>query len=508
MSSAGRLSFGIASCALVLAGCTEQSAPAQSSILQLKPCRIARVESEVKCGSLSVIENRSTRDGRKITLNIVVLPAIARNREPDPIFVFAGGPGQAATDLARESLAILGGLNSKRDVVLVDQRGTGRSNGLTCTFPDSKSPEMAEPAKRDAISREAIRTCKDKLALKADLRQYTTTIAMADIDEVREALGYPSINLWGGSYGTRAAMEYLRRYESRVRSVVLDGVAPPSLALPESFARDAGQSLEKMLAACGKELQCAKQHPNLKLEIDELLATLARQPRSVRVVDPLSGIASTVNVTRDMLLTGIFSSLYVPEVAAMLPTSLTKAKEGDYAPLVAMGTMAGDFAEDKMAMGMRFSVVCAEDVPRIKRAQGNSQPQPFGSSFVDEFAKACEIWPKGVMAKDFDQPVKSAKPVLILSGALDPVTPPPYGEEVKKLFSNALHAVAPHVGHGVSGRGCAPRLIKKFVETASIAELESNCLQRLPRPLFFVPMREKVKSASAVSPEENGEGKK
>ena len=178
---------------------------------------------------------------------------------------------------------------------------------------------------------------------------------------------------------------------------------------------------------------------------------------------------------------------------------------------MAMSAIFGDSAEEKIAIGMRFSVVCAEDVPRIKsRATLPSplQPPPFGQLFIDEFTKGCEIWPKGTMEKDFDQPVKSSKPVLLLSGALDPVTPPQYGDEVKRNFPNSLHAIAPNVGHGVSSRGCGPKLIKKFVETASVAELDGKCLERLPRPLFVEPLREKPKSDLAGIPAQTDEGKK
>ena len=504
-----RLSFGIAGALLVLAGCGGDLEPLRSSTMQLKPCRVAQVDNAVKCGSLEVIENRGTQQGRKIALNVVVLPASSRNKEADPVFLFAGGPGQAASDLARQALVILGGLNNKRDLVLIDQRGTGKSNGLTCTFPDALSPEMADFAMRDAATRKALKDCRSKLELKADLTQYTTTIAMADIEEVRAALGYESINLWGGSYGSRAAMEYLRRYENRVRSVVLDGVAPPSLALPESFARDAGQALEKMYSACGNQAPCKKRFAELKPSVDELLASLAKQPHSASIADPVSGVMREVKVTREMLLASIFSTLYVPELVAMLPASLAQAKQGNYAPLMAMGAIFGDLTEEKIAIGMRLSVVCAEDVPRIARSDQTAarlQPQPFGQLFIDEFAKGCEIWPKGTMAKDFDQPVKSTKPVLILSGALDPVTPPAFGEEVKKNFPNSLHAIAPNVGHGVSSRGCGPKLIKKFVENAAVTDLDGKCLERIPRPLFVAPLREKVKAETTQGP--RNEGKK
>ena len=477
---------------LLLGACSDAAAPGQIATLPLSACRVAHVESEVKCATLNVIENRTTGQGRKIALNIVVLPATARIKEPDPIFLFAGGPGQAAADLAREALVILGGLNGKRDIVLIDQRGTGKSNGLACKLGDTFDPEMADPARRDAVGKQRVTECRDELSKRADLTQYTTTIAMADIDEARAALGYSQINLWGASYGTRAAIEYLRRYPAYVRSVVIDGVAPPSMAMPTTFARDAGAAYAKLLAACATETACNKQFPDLKSSVDELLTGLAKLPRKISVADAVSGLPREMTVTRDMVLMGLFSTLYVPEIATQLPLSLTRAKQGDYAPLMAQAAIFGESAEEKIFMGMRLSVVCAEDLPRASvSGKSTGEATFFGALFVEEFAKGCEVWPRGTMAKDFDQPIKSEKPVLILSGGLDPVTPPVMGDEVKKSLTNAAHFVAPNVGHGVSSRGCAPKLIKKFIETASAAGLDGKCLERLPRPLFYEPMRNK-----------------
>ncbi len=488
------VSYAIAVVALsaLVAACNE-GANVPGSRLALNACRVANVENEVRCATLEVFENRETKQGRKISMNIVVLPATARIKEADPIFVFAGGPGQAATELARESLAILGGLNAKRDIVLIDQRGTGKSNGLGCKLGDNNTPESVDPVKRDQLGRKLLLECRDTLAKRADLTLYTTTIAMADINEVRTALGYEEINLWGASYGTRAALEYLRRYPARVRSVVIDGVAPPSMAMPVTFSRDASAVYGKMLSACANEAACAKQFPRLKSRVDELLANLDKQPRKQSLPDALTGISREVAVTKDAVLMAMFSTLYVPEMAALLPELLVRAKLGDYAPLMAMTSVFGEFAEEKVFAGMRFSVVCAEDMPRLGKGNGELDVAPFGGMFVREFAKACNDWPQGAMAKDFDQPVRSDKPVLILSGDLDPVTPPLLGDEVKKSFTNSLHVVANNIGHGVSVRGCAPRLIKKFIETASVEGLDGQCLDRLPRPTFFEPMQEKAK---------------
>lgn len=470
--------------------------PATLATALLTTCRIKGVESEVKCATLNVIENRETKQGRNIGLNIVVLPATARVKEADPIFLFAGGPGQAAAALAPQALAILGSLNNKRDIVLIDQRGTGKSNGLNCKIPEMTDPalgNMADTALRDASIRKILSECRDVLAKNADLTQYTTTIAMADYDEVRAALGYDKINLWGASYGTRSSMEYLRRYPARVRSVVIDGVAPPSMALPVDFAQDAGAAYQKLLTACEQETTCAKNFPNFSRQIDAVLDKLAKAPRKVMLANAFSGISSEVAVTRDMVLAAIFSTLYVPEMAATLPAAMSQAAAGDFAMLMSLSGLFSEMTEDQSAFGMRLSVTCAEDIPRyqaavIERAAGIA---PFRRLFIDEFAKACEVWPKGKIAADFDQPVISDKPVLILSGGLDPVTPPIHGDEVKKTLTNAVHFIAPNVGHGVSHKGCGPKLVKKFIETASIAGLDGECLKKLPRPMFYEPLQEK-----------------
>lgn len=469
---------------LGMAGCTQQEAPKAS--LALNECRVKGLESAVRCATLQVPENRTTSGGRKIPINIVVLPATARTKLPDPVFLFAGGPSQAATDFARPALAMFGALNSKRDIVLVDQRGTGKSNGLFCKSTDVWETAALEPAAREAMAAKDFEKCRNDLSKKADLTQYTTTIAMADIDAAREAMGYAQINLWGGSYGTRAVQEYLRRYPDRVRTVVLDGVAPPSLILPANFSRDASAALNKGFDACGKDSSCAKRYATFRDDVNGLLAELKTKPARVTVPDPANGQLRTLVVDASMVAGAVFTSLYGPEALALVPHAVQRARKGEYAPLLTLSGMMLTDAEDKNAMGMRLSVMCSEDIPRLDGSQPVAR-EPFGDMFVREFSKSCNGWPRGSVSADFYTPVKSDKPVLIFSGGLDPVTPPEYGEEVKKTFSNAAHFIAPQVGHGVSMKGCAPKLIKQFIDGAKVEGLDAKCLERLPRPMFFEP---------------------
>jgi pimeloyl-ACP methyl ester carboxylesterase len=225
---------------------------------------------------------------------------------------------------------------------------------------------------------------------------------------------------------------------------------------------------------------------------------LSRKPQEVTLPDPLTGIPRTFTVTRDGVIAQVFTSLYSPNMVAVLPSAITQAAQGNYLPMAALtaGTVAN--LEDKMAFGMRLSVTCAEDVPRIDAAARSAaaEKQPFGNYFIDEFSAACEVWPKGKVKPDFHTPLQSDVPVLIFSGGLDPVTPPSFGDEVKKGFRNSLHVVAPNVGHGVSNFGCAPRLIKQFIEKASVEGLDGECLKRIPRPTFYEPMQSKPRADS------------
>jgi pimeloyl-ACP methyl ester carboxylesterase len=494
MSRATWLGGALIASLLIQSGCTAENASKPAPTLALSECRVAGMDSAVQCAKLSVLENRETKAGRKIDLNIVVVAASAKQKLPDPIFIFAGGPGQAATDLVK-LVAVMGTLNNKRDIVFIDQRGTGKSNLLNCKLPEDDIHEvMANPIKRRELTLKLYGECRDTLSAKADLTQYGTTAAMADYDDVRAALGYQTINLWGASYGSRSAMEYLRRYPLHVRSVTIDSVAAPSLVLPENFSRDAAAALEAMFVACEKSAKCAKNYPALRQDFSTVLAQLEKSPQRLQMKDPLTGVTKTTTISRDAIAMPVFSSLYAPQTAAMLPEAIHQAARGNYNVLSALSGGVGDL--DKMALGMRLSVMCSEDLPRITSAmrEAASRVAPFGDSFIREFSTACEVWPKGKVAADFYTPLQSDKPVLLLSGALDPVTPPSWAEEVKKTLPNSVHFIAPSTAHGTAHVSCAPKIVKEFIESASVAKLDGECLKKLPRPTFFQAMIDKDKS--------------
>ena len=468
----------------------QASAPAHSSSLErriaLTPCRLKGAAAPAVCGTLEVPEDRAHPDGRRVRLRVALVPALARTPAPDPLFLLAGGPGQAATEVFGRLLPALERIHRTRDLVLVDQRGTGKSNPLDCPPPENESlrDKLADDA---AASVQRFRACVKRW--DADTRFYTTPISMQDLDEVREGLGYDQINLWGGSYGTRAALVYLREHGAHVRTVTLDGVAPLSLYLPLDLARDAQRAMDLLFQSCAKELACAKAFPDLESRFNRLLKTLEKAPAQARVADPVSGVFEEVVISHDAFTGGLRGVLYLPDLAALVPLTVEQAARGNYGPFVAETVgLAGGF-ERSMSQGLLFAIVCNEDMPFIQpgEIEAHARDTFLGPALSREFLRVCEAYPKGaVLPPGYREPVASDKPVLLLSGELDPVTPPSWAAAAAKTLPHSLQVVVSGVGHGVSAEGCVPSLLAQFINQGSADGLETSCLQTMGRPPFFV----------------------
>ena len=471
----------MAAAAAALAACGDTAS--RQRTLALTECRLPRYAQPAQCGTLEVPEDRARPDGRKIKLFVAVLPANTLTPKPDPLFILAGGPGQAASHLAPFA-AQLNAVRRTRDLVLVDQRGTGRSAPLDCLAftPDRRHDFEIDPVPR-------ARLCAGELAAnKVDAAQYTTTAWVADLDAVRTALGYPRVNLWGGSYGSRVALEYLRRHPDRVRSVILDGVVPPEMKVTLDVWRTREAALARVIDACRRSPSCSAAHADPEDTLAAIARDLGQSGRMVTLPDPRTGATEDVPVTFDFVIAALQPLTYVPELAAMIPEILTRAKAGDYAPLVASADVLTANLAEQMNAALHYSVTCAEDVPRITDADRAASRSLRTAALAARIAAVCDVWPKGAMPADFGAPVKSDVPVLILSGELDPVTPPANGDTVAKTLPNSRHVVAKGLGHIVSAHGCVPRLISSFIDTGGFAELSAACLERLannaPPPLW------------------------
>jgi pimeloyl-ACP methyl ester carboxylesterase len=483
------LAGGLGAVIAVIAGFVAPDAAAAAELRPgLTPCRLEGVEHAAWCASVRRPLDPQRPQGPGIDVHYAVLPALARNRKPDPVFFLAGGPGQSAIDLAGPIARMLARLSNRRDIVLIDQRGTGRSAPLPCPEGLPTDP-LAESAGPDRQAARLVR-CRSELSRlpHGDLRHYTTHVAMQDVDAVRQALGAAQVDLVGVSYGTRAALEYLRQFPKAVRRMVIDGVAPADMALPAAFSTDNQAALEGVLKACEDAAACRKAYPALRARWRELLAGL---PREVRVAHPVTGASETVVVQRDMLLSLVRAALYVPALASALPLAISQAAAGRYEPLVGLSAATGGGSSGKVYEGMHFAVVCSEDVPRLPMVT-DPPGADFGDSSARQYLQICAGWPRAEVPAAFYSIPVAPSATLVLSGGADPVTPPRHGDRVAAaLGPKARHVVVPQAGHGVIAIGCMRDVLFRFIdaETDALAlQGDAACVRGIPRPPVFVPV--------------------
>jgi pimeloyl-ACP methyl ester carboxylesterase len=451
---------------------------------KLSPCPLLGGKGEALCGTYEVFENREARSGRKIPLEIVLLPATGPDRASDPVFFLAGGPGEGETEGAAELFR--SPLRARRDLVLVDTRGTGRSNPLSCRI-------WGDGTRLDHIfPLDAATACRDELRKKADLTRYTTAAAMDDLDEVRRYLGYGPVNLMGGSYGTYAAQVFLARHPEAVRSVVMSGVVKPGEPSPLYHARNAEQALNLLARDCAAEPACHAAFPRFKEEVREVLDRLAGKPVRVQVTHPETGKPVEIELTRSAAADALRFILYNPRHASALPLLVHQAAQGDYRQLAdaAVQTRAG--LQKELALGLLFSVTCAEDLSRIdpKKIPAATRETFYGEDRVREQLAVCAIWPHAPLPKGSGDLVHSNVPALLLSGERDPVTPPADAVLVAKGFAHGLLVQIPHGTHNGEG-DCQERVVADFVERGSVAGLDVTCM-KTARPVPFVTKAEKA----------------
>ena len=454
--------------------------------LELKTCQVKGIKGDAKCGTLGVFENRATRKGRKIPINVVVLPATGAKREPDAVFYFAGGPGSAATEDAPGIADILARIREHRDLVFVDQRGTGQSNPLDCTL---FNPTDQQSFLGSFFPVDDIRKCREQLELNADLTLYTTEIAMDDLDDVRAALGYEQINLYGASYGTRAALVYLRQHPKHVRTAMLHGVAPTNQLMPLNFPQDNERALQGVLSECEADEACSKAFPQLKKNAQRVLEELLQSPAQVELQMPGSKDPVKLTLNRNLAAEAIRYMLYSPGGASRVPLVLHTAAQGNYGPLT---RAALNFRRNIVATGsngMYLSITCAEDLPWVnaKEAEKLGANTFLGDYRYRQQNEACALWPRAKIDSKYAEPVRSDKPVLIMTGEWDPVTPPAHGDAVAKTLPNSLHLVVNDGAHGLSGLNgieCLDRLMTEFVERGTVKGLDTTCVKNIKRSGF------------------------
>jgi len=439
-----------------------------------------------QCANFSVPENYAAPGGKQISLYVAKIKSLSSRPKQDPFTLIAGGPGQAAVESFIGVSGAFRKILQHRDIYLIDQRGTGQSNKMQCKPDDEDYVDPFEytPEKVASLTQACLET------LPGDPRYYTTSVAVQDLERVRKALGLEQWNVYGVSYGTRVAQHYLRRYPTSVRTMILDAVAPPPINLGPDVALESQRAIEQMASRCAANEQCRALYPNLSERTNALIAELRQQPKEVQFENFSSGKIETLEFGPMHLALTMRMLAYSAHGVAILPSVLHDAyAQNNFGPLARQATLISDDLGNALSLGMHNSVVCSEDLPYInpdKIDRKALMETYLGADGWDSLQKMCSIWPSGVVDNDFKQIVQSDKPVLVLSGSIDPITPPAYAEMIMPGLSNGLHIVNQEQGHMQAGVGCMPTIMAKFIDEASVTGLDQSCLKRqTPEPFFI-----------------------
>ncbi len=440
---------------------------------------------KISRGHFRVFENRKAGKGRELELNIVVLHATGKDPQPDPVFCLAGGPGQAAATIWQGFQNHW--MRRDRDLVFVNQRGTGGSNRLAFPRREAASPQ---DYLRPLLEETRVKKAAETLSKKFDLRMYSTPDAMDDLNEIRQALGYKKINLIGGSYGTRASLVYIRRHGETVRTAMLNGVAPIEFKNPLYHAQEAQIALDKIFDEIEASEKYRKAFPDLRKKFKEILKRFDDGPIKVELKNRRTGDPIQVKLSKSVFCSSLRLQLYYLNTSRRVPLMLLQAHAGDFKPFAISAINRNRSLGNAIAMGMLLSVTAAEDVARI-------EPEEIASATKDTFLgdvrvksqiAACKFWPKSSLPKNFGSPVKSNVQTLILSGSLDPVTGPRWGEVVHKNFPNSVHVVAPGA-HGVGGP-CIQTIQRQFLKTGTVKDLDVSCVKKMKMPPLALPKKD------------------
>jgi len=451
-----------------------------NNTLELTPCFVKGLKTQVQCGKLTVPENWQTPTAKTIDIHVTLVNAVASTPKKDPLVLLMGGPGQAGSELVAGLSQIFREANESRDLVLIDQRGTGLSNPLLC---ENENADPYRDVQADFKLTDIDRCVAD---YDADLSQYGTTSAIKDFEAVRQALGYQQINLYGISYGSRAAMVYMREAPHALRSVILDGVVPPQIAVGPMGA-EAARAFDILIEQCRDDKQCQDKYPTLNEDYHKVRAQLEQQTITTTIDHPVTDKPITLNIDTAKFIGTLHSLMYGVGSRELIPFVIGQVAAGNYKPMAGIIAMSQD-KHDKIYTGMQLNILCNEDVSRasqsvIEKSRNNTFS---GRHSVDDLLKVCQRWPSFKAPANFADQVNSDLPTLLLSGELDPVTPPAWAEIALKGLTNHQHYIAKKAGHGLVTQTCAAKMVAQFIDNAQFEDIDASCLDKQPLPGFLL----------------------
>lgn len=472
---------------------TDSSAGSNNAVraADISQCHVKGIKRWVKCAYLQVPLDHQNPSAGLIDTFAVVVPATSGKPEEDPLVIFAGGPGQSASEAVFILYSGFSGILNKRDIILIDQRGTGRSSPLACDFDD------------DVISmqdqREAVTACL--ASVQNDTRQFNLENSVHDFAHMIKALGYAKVNIYGISYGTRTAAHFYRRYADMVRSIIIDGVAPPDYSINLKGPEAADAAFESILTDCARSLECSKAYPDLRQSLDIYLSAARNGELRYQGSHPLTGEAVDMAISEISAVESVRNALYSITSTAFLPYTITEAAKGNVKPIFSQFFSSMD--QGKMYLGMTLSFLCAEDIAKIspQEALEWGKKSFAQDTFYRNFANLCSVWPHAdpnSLPDDLDAPWTGDVPLIALSGMYDPITPVSGGDHVVKTLENARHIIVPAAGHGVFSTKCVPYLMNKFIEDIKPDDLDISCLDGIKRPLFVIGSNGQTGNADPV----------
>lgn len=459
--------------------------------VNLRPCRFPNHSTELLCGRYEVYENRSAKAGRRITVNVLIAPALTADPAPDPVFFLAGGPGQGAARIARAGEdRLMRELRRERDLVFIDQRGTGDSNRLGCSIAGDLA--KLQNYFREVFEAEAIHACRQTFERNADLKFYTTPIAMDDMEDIRRAMGYEKINLYAVSYGTVGALDYLRRYSDRVRAAVLSGVTTAATKLPLQFAKGAQQAMDKLIEDCGTDSTCHTAFPRLREDFSAVLAVFTNGPVRFELAPPQSRAKQTVTLSRGVFTERLRVMLSDHSSAVLLPLLIHRAALGDWQPFGSVAVRPAAAPAYTLALGTYLTTTCSESVSFIDPVELAERTAAtfLGDYRVQRHRSACAEWPRGDIPGDFLQVAHSDVPVLMLSGDIDPAAPMAFGKAAARHLTNSRQILLRNTPHNYTS-ACARALAVEFIAQGSAENLDATCAERIRRPRFLTELPER-----------------
>ncbi len=461
----------------------------RASDLVLEDCRISAGPAfpgiMARCGDFERPLDPDQPDGETIVLSVAVVPALSLDPEPEPVVPLAGGPGQGATQFYTAYSGAFEPLRRNRDILLVDQRGTGGSAPLTCELGE----EIIEGTIADEDALRITRECLDELP--HDPRFFTTSVAVRDLDAVRAALGYPALNLYGVSYGSRVAQHYARRFPAMTRTIILDGVVPPELALGPDIALESQRAVDEIFARCAEQAACNEHFPDLAARFDDLLARLREEAVEITVPDPVSGEITSITFGAGEFAVAIRLLAYQPNTIALIPLFVHEAASGNLHPLGAQFLTTTQSLAEAIAVGMHNSVMCSEDNARYDVAKLDREALEasyMGADLVDLMADVCSVWPTGPVDADLTDNLDTDIPTLLLSGSADPITPPDYAVKAAVDLERAWLLTGKHQGHGQIAVGCMPEVAAGFVSAGELEEGADDCFKDSYVMPFFLTL--------------------